>query len=72
MNAADTAWEAAHRNREERRRLARIARESALHGNDAAARAIRDAWEPIYLFQKELRNHGRYERTEPEGVVRND
>jgi hypothetical protein len=72
MNAADTAWEAAHRNREERRRLARIARESALRGDDAAAQAVRDAWEPMYLFQQEMKRHGRYERQEPEGVIRND
>jgi hypothetical protein len=72
MNAADAAWEAAHAAREERRYKARLARETALAGNPAAAQAVRDAWEPIRLWQKELRGYGRYERAEPEGVVRND
>lgn len=72
MNAADTAWEAAHRAREAQRRAARLAREAALSGDPAAAQAIRDAWEPYWLFAQEMNRDGRYERAEPEGVVRND
>lgn len=72
MNAADTAHEAASKATDERRRQARIARENQLKGSETAALALREAWEPIRLFQQEMRRHVRYERKEPEGVVRND
>lgn len=72
MNAADTAWEAAHRAREAQRRTARLAREAALSGDSAVAQAIRDAWEPYWLFTQEMHRDGRHERPEPEGVIRND
>ena len=72
MNAVDTAHEAAHRAREARRQVVRLAREARLVGNPAAAQAVRDTWEPIRLFQQEMKRYGRYEQTEPEGVVRND
>lgn len=71
MNAADRAHEATHRAQEARREIARLAREASLKGSASAALAVRDAWEPIKLFQQELKRHDR-EREVPEGVVRND
>lgn len=71
MNATDAALEAARIAQALRRERARIAREALHAGNPAVVEAIREAWEPIRLFQQEL-NHGRYERQEPEGVVVND
>lgn len=56
MRPEDLAAEAAMRAETARRNAARAARAARLRGDPAAALAVRLEWEPITLFEKEIRD----------------